>query len=365
MYSSYYLSNQYSDITLILSNQRIPAHRVVLSQCQYFSTLFNSTMRENQTRVVEIMSPITPKNLQIALALLYSADIPTLTIQELVDFLRESQFLLLTESNLDWSNLIPTLVHEPINLPLEDLDRIIDIYRCVTAHFCLLQFRHTYSSVIIDDSEIGPRSMLDTAMAYSKQYLGRNKHDQIPITRIEWLLQLASDTTNTYKLAFAWCRANPMNPNIPKLLQTLPKLSTHEGGCSVGSFDVDDLLTLDTTSCPQLDVYVAQQARLFYMQGGAKSVAAIRQPISDGMKRASMKPRQVVARNKCEWIGADNKPCNQPCNSRGPFWRGLMCCMLHKHSKHNDANYMKPCECKSGRLATERVHHTYVCIECV
>lgn len=70
--NTYLYSGQLCDVVLIAGQQRIPAHRVVLSAASdYFSAMFMSDLRESQAREIELKD-IDPEAVKLLIGYMYT-----------------------------------------------------------------------------------------------------------------------------------------------------------------------------------------------------------------------------------------------------------------------------------------------------
>uniref|UniRef100_A0A7E4UTZ6 BTB domain-containing protein n=1 Tax=Panagrellus redivivus TaxID=6233 RepID=A0A7E4UTZ6_PANRE len=92
-----YLSNDFSDVTLVIDGTDLPAHRMILSQrCPYFKTMFASRMIESMSKRIELRE--TPINgFKHVLKWIYTAEIEISQMDTALEVARLSNMYLLTE----------------------------------------------------------------------------------------------------------------------------------------------------------------------------------------------------------------------------------------------------------------------------
>jgi hypothetical protein len=79
-----YLSTRFSDVAILANDgQKLPAHRCILSQNEYFDRLFSSNMKDSMEDTIVV--DLSAEHARMMLALIYHCDIPGIHDQEELD----------------------------------------------------------------------------------------------------------------------------------------------------------------------------------------------------------------------------------------------------------------------------------------
>lgn len=83
-FSSLYLSNNFSDVTFLICDEKLPAHKLIMGSQQYFYTLFNV---ENQTNMIRLEFDVKPFKAVLKYVYCGHCELSELDVTEILDIL--------------------------------------------------------------------------------------------------------------------------------------------------------------------------------------------------------------------------------------------------------------------------------------
>lgn len=116
-------SEKYSDVVFLVENEKIPAHKAIItSRCEYFATMMSSGLKESNQNEIQLSVPL--KAFKTILEYIYTGNFVTKTEEETLQAIELSKIYLLThlqdsvekllEANISFENVFKTMELETV-----------------------------------------------------------------------------------------------------------------------------------------------------------------------------------------------------------------------------------------------------------
>jgi BTB/POZ domain len=381
MHASYFLSQRFSDVTIVVGDKSLPAHRMVLASNKYFDTLLGSAFKEAAAPKLELKD-ISLEHAQQLLAVIYehhsshvridenAADaVRAQTLNEMLAFFRATKPFALG----------PSLVcpgcergYQAYPGMLREFELSMDDEFCETLSLADLELLFELETEA-EHPDLGSHAYaryLALAAKEPKQASGFHvahaleqalKHETGPSATAAFVLKLT-------RSAIAWLCARHAAGDASGVAKVLKIMREHVAGPRFkerAAGFIPALMAHDLSVCPPLSEFTLWLMRL----------KMLIMPIVSSCDRKARTCTYVgppeAAREEVKHAGpAEEKAaCEREvcCGERATLNFGLFArCASHAHTELRDPSFFARCtKCTGGLIAMHQLAGGYVCGSCV
>jgi hypothetical protein len=366
MYASYFLSTRFLDVTIVVGDKTLPAHRIVLATNHYFNTLLNSSFKEATAPRLELKD-ISFEHAKLLLAVIYDDASSHIEIDE--DPVNEDEIRAKTKKLTDMLAFFHATKHFALGHALIRSDRVAGEYPGLLREFELsmppefcdaLSFtdiellfeleteaehvglgQHVYARYLALAAK-EPKQTSGFHVAYALQHA--LEHETAPSATKSFMLKLT-------RYVIPWAHAHHAAGDaagVAKVIAAMREHVAHANFHHRAAGFVPALMAHDLSACPPLSEFALWLMRL----------KMLIQPILEG--RGKSRP--------CTYACFDEETKGlEYCGERATLSYGLFSrCAMHVAIELRDPRFFARCaKCSEGLIAMHQVAGSYVCSSCV